>query len=179
MKTIAKDGSRRGVYVRTAANIESNRHAKKAIKHGQGSGKLKPLSLTYKTWQQMKDRCSNPQNPGYHKYGGRGILVCPAWMNSFTEFWKDMGDRQSVEYSIERINNDGNYEPGNCRWATRIEQARNTRRNIIVTIEGRTQCLKDWAREFGISYGTVTSRIRIYGYSPIEALTRPLQWAAK
>lgn len=75
----------------------------------------------------MKMRCYNPENPKYPNYGGRGINVCDRWLNSFENFLEDMGEKPSEEYSIDRINNDGNYEPGNFRWATPVEQANNQR----------------------------------------------------
>ncbi len=81
----------------------------------------------YKTWTAMKDRCSNPKNKAYANYGGRGIAVCDRWMNSFESFYADVGDRPSDQHSIDRINNDGNYEPSNCRWATKSQQQSNQR----------------------------------------------------
>lgn len=83
----------------------------------------------YSCWLQLRSRCSSKTNPRYQYYGGRGISVCKRW-DSFSCFLSDMGIKPSAELSIDRIDNDGNYEPGNCRWATKLQQSRNTRMNI-------------------------------------------------
>lgn len=93
------------------------------------NGDAKSRSPEYRTWQAMKARCENPRCPRFKDYGGRGISICKRWSDSFKAFRDDMGPRPSAEHSIDRVNNDGNYEPGNCRWATRRQQQQNTRRS--------------------------------------------------
>lgn len=93
--------------------------------HGNCKGGA--LSAEYRTWQRMKDRCGNPGATGFENYGGRGIIVCERWLNSFQNFLDDMGCKPSANHSIDRINNNGNYEPSNCQWATKSEQSRNQR----------------------------------------------------
>lgn len=93
--------------------------------HGEASGKFR--TTEYRTWAHMKERCLNSKNKDFHYYGGRGIRVCDRWIDSYENFLSDMGRKPSPEYSIDRINNDGNYEPSNCRWATKQEQTFNQR----------------------------------------------------
>jgi hypothetical protein len=126
-------------------------------------------------WQSMKARCLNPGYAGYHNYGGRGIRVCGRWLgeNGFINFLSDMGERPSKDLSIDRYpNQNGNYEPGNCRWATRKEQARNLRTNRMLTYNGKTQCVAEWAEELGIPQGTLHSRLKS-GWSVEKALSTP------
>ena len=126
----------------------------------------------FMSWVDIRQRCHNPNNYGYHKYGGRGIFVCERWRMSFMNFLLDMGSCPAGK-SIERIDNNGPYEPGNCRWATPKEQACNTRRTRLITYNGITLCMKDWARHLGIAYSTFQERIAKW---PIEkALSLPPQ----
>lgn len=113
----------------------------------------------YRAWEAMRQRCLNPNNPKYPRYGGRGIKVCPRW-RSFIGFLADMGKRPSAQHSLDRKDNDGNYEPDNCRWATRLEQDLNTSRSRLVTYEGRTQHLFDWADELSLNRTVVISRFK-------------------
>jgi len=106
----------------------------------------------------MKTRCNNPNTPAYARYGGRGIKVCEPWQ-SFQGFYADMGDPPSKNYSLDRIDNDGNYEPGNVRWATRKEQGEKTNRTVQISYRGETKNLSDWARQLGIPYQTLQSRV--------------------
>ena len=124
----------------------------------------------YYVWAQILQRCWNPNNCNYRRYGSRGIRVCKRWQK-FDNFIADMGERPSSKHSIERKNNNGNYTPRNCKWATKREQVRNTRRNFVISAFGKTQCVSDWWRETGISIATLTYRIR-KGIKPERALTK-------
>lgn len=122
----------------------------------------------HKAWRQMLSRCTNPNNPGYRDYGERGITVCKRWAESFESFFEDMGRRPSNEHSLERKDTNGNYEPGNCRWATRAEQNANTRRSKRWIINGITYpSLEAAAAAVGLSSTTVLRRCnnRTPGYS--------------
>ena len=122
----------------------------------------------------MIDRCENTRHSAYHRYGGRGIHVCDEWRNDFTAFAQYMGDRPNG-LSIDRINNDGNYEPGNCRWATSLEQGRNTSRNIFVTICGKYMCLTEACDVYGIKRYIVQNFRRRKNMFPTEALLAALE----
>lgn len=124
----------------------------------------------WESWSSMIGRCTNPNNPAFPRYGGRGITVCPRWM-VFENFLADMGDR-GADKSIERIDNDGNYEPGNCRWATRMEQGSNKRNNRLITHNGETLTLSQWSRRTGLSLQTIFCRIK-NGWSESKAVSHP------
>lgn len=123
----------------------------------------------YAIWKEMNRRCSTPTNKEYHNYGGRGIEVCEQWRHSFTTFYADMGKRPDG-LQLDRINNDGDYNPENCRWTTPTVQANNTRLNRYFTIDGRTQTLAEWCRERGVRYGRVNGRLNRLGYTIEQAL---------
>lgn len=127
-----------------------------------------------KVLQGMIQRCHNPKNPSFRDYGARGISVCERWRDSFDAFLRDVGPRPSVHHTIERIDNDRSYEPGNCIWATRAEQNRNTRQNAHLTIDGRTQCRAAWAAESGIPAKTIRDRIERLGWSVRDAVFKPV-----
>lgn len=120
---------------------------------------------TYDSWQAAKNRCFRKRDKDYPRWGGRGITMCARWANSFEAFLEDMGPCPPGT-SIDRIDNNGNYEPGNCRWATALEQASNTRANRLITHDGRTQTLTAWARERGINPQTISERINRGWESP-------------
>jgi hypothetical protein len=113
----------------------------------------------YNAWSNMKTRCYNSNYYLYHRYGGRGIIVCDEWKDSFDLFLKDMGARPSTKHSIDRKDNDGNYEPSNCRWATPEEQANNTRSNKIIEVDGVKNTLAEWCRIYNQNYSMVQKRL--------------------
>ena len=113
----------------------------------------------YRAWAQMIDRCKNDTLPEWNRYGGRGITVCSKWRNSYESFLADLGRRPSPGHSVDRINNDGNYEPRNSRGATRSEQARNMRSNRRLTIDGRIMTVVEWSESSGVPSQRIYSRL--------------------
>jgi hypothetical protein len=127
----------------------------------------------YCIWQGMIQRCTNPKEKKWMSYGGRGISVCTRWRTSFMDFLADVGERPSMKHTLDRYpNQDGNYEPGNVRWATIKEQNNNYRRNIRLTYQNRTQNLREWSVEFGINEVTLKQRLK-RGWDMGKALTTP------
>lgn len=134
------------------------------VTHGHSGTSL------YKTWERMRQRCHNPNSNSYGNYGGRGIVVCERWLSSFENFLADMGERPEGKTLDRYPDNDGNYEPGNCRWATNAEQKRNTRRTKMITFNGKTLCMRDWAALVGVSESQFWKRIN-KGWPLERALT--------
>jgi len=118
-------------------------------------------SPEYSAWCRIRSRCFNKDSPDYPDYGGRGIIVCDRWLESYQNFLEDMGRRPSSIHSIDRIDNDGNYTPDNCRWATRIEQARNKRTSLKIEYKGQVKPLKEWCSLIGINYNKAYQRLKI------------------
>lgn len=126
----------------------------------------------YRVWKSMMTRCFNPHTERFKNYGGRGITICAEW-KSFPNFYRDMGRRPSPHHSIDRINNSGDYEPGNCRWATTVQQARNGRCTRIITYAGVSACLTEWAERLGMRMQVLHHRLS-RGWTVRRALTTPL-----
>lgn len=120
--------------------------------------------LTYITWLAMKQRCIRHPN-----YAGRGIKVCDRWLHSFDNFIADMGARPAQDFFLDRINNEGNYEGSNCRWATRKQQNRNTRQNKLLCYRGEIRCLSEWCETFNLNYARTYARIFKLGWSTEDA----------
>ena len=120
----------------------------------------------------MINRCYDKNVPCYANYGGRGISVCDRWRESFENFHADMGDRPEG-MTLERMDNNGNYEPGNCRWATMKEQAHNKRNNRFLTAKGETMLMVEWARRLGCNPAAIIARLHT-GMDEAEAVTKPI-----
>ena len=117
-------------------------------------------SRIYGIWIGIKKRCFNSNHKGYKNYGGRGIVMCDKWKNDFIEFYKwAIINGYKDNLTIDRINNEGNYEPSNCRWVTLTEQARNRRNTRFITYNGERLCMKDWAKKLGLNYKLVSAKI--------------------
>lgn len=130
-------------------------------------------TYVYKCWQSMKSRCNDPRNTEYQHYGGRGISVCESWNNSFSNFLSDMGEPPTASHTLDRRDFNGNYCKDNCRWATRTEQNRNTRRNLYLTLNGETKTAAEWAEITGICAATIGQRKK-RGWSDEDTLTTPI-----
>lgn len=128
----------------------------------------------YETWHSMKLRCWLKTNDSYDRYWERGIRVCDRWMDSFENFYSDMWERPKG-MTLERINNDWNYEPWNCRWATPLEQGRNKRNNIVLELNWEKKTMSDWARITWIKVCTIWRRINKYWFTTEKALSKPVK----
>lgn len=144
-------------------------------KHGMNRSN-KDRHPIYAAWNNMVRRCTVPTHPGFKYYGGRGITVCERWMR-FENFLEDMRSQWTTGLTLERKDNGIGYFPGNCKWATRAEQMRNMRRNRMISFEGQTLCLSDWAAKLEIPVSTLSSRLHILGWSNERTLTTP--WKPK
>lgn len=140
----------------------------RATTHGKSKG-----CKEYRIWAGMVQRCTNPNNPDWGHYGGRGIVVCDEWL-TFENFYRDMGDCPPWGHSIDRRDNDGGYSVNNCRWATRKEQDRNKRTNRLLTHRGETKCLTEWAEVFDIHPATLFARLH-KGMTVDAALLTPIR----
>lgn len=125
----------------------------------------------YRTWRSINDRCHNPSDSGFHKYGARGITVCDRWREGFANFIADMGKKPSPAHTIDRIDGTKGYSPENCRWATQLEQQNNRSNNHMVEAFGKRHTLQEWSRMTGINRATLWQRISVLGWPPEQALT--------
>lgn len=161
---ISKHSRSCGCLQREAASV----NGKRSRTHGKAD------SYIYHVWNGLKGRCYRESDPGYPNYGGRGIKVCERWLNSFENFYADMGDKPSPQHSLDRIDVNGNYEPSNCRWATQKEQANNKRNNVFLTLGNKTLTIAQWSRELEMHQATLEWRLR-KGWPVTKALTQEVK----
>lgn len=137
-----------------------------------GAARAGRITPEYRSWAAMLDRCTCPSNVGWKNYGGRGIKICERWRASFAAFLEDMGPRPAGQ-SLERIDVNGNYEPGNVRWATALEQHQNRRNNVYLTLNAETLTAAAWGRRLGCTTSALLRR-RAKGWSDERVLTTPM-----
>jgi hypothetical protein len=139
-------------------------------------------TVLYSVWRGLRQRCNNPKHASYHNYGGRGITVCEEWDKSFQAFYDwsyangystENQKNEKLKLTIDRIDNNGNYEPSNCRWVDRKTQTRNMRTTRFITFNGQNKSVSEWCEIYGIKLQTFNTRIR-NGWSIEEALTKPI-----
>lgn len=167
-KTISRDSLMSG-GTDNCGCLAHERRSKSKTKHGK-SVRTK-TTKEYRAWVKLKSRCYIKSDTGYKRYGARGIKVCDRWINSFVNFSLDMGKCPSKYHSIDRVDNNGDYSPQNCRWATVSEQANNRRNNRIVEFNGLKMTCAQWERHLLLPHHVVSKRL-YYGWSIEEALTR-------
>ncbi len=162
-----------GVFVITSGNRIRSGKTKSC---GCLTATQKGISATkiHARWRAMISRCHNPKSISYKNYGARGIIVCDAWRNSFEAFVNDMGQIPDG-MTIDRIDGNGNYEPGNCKWSSQNDQSNNRRNNYLITAFGQTLTLTQWANKIGISWGVIRQRLERNGWSVEDALTIPVK----
>lgn len=142
--------------------------------HGHTTGRQQ--TSVYMRWVRMVQRCTNPNDKAYKHYGGRGIKVCDRWLESFENFLADMRDRPTPQHSIDRIDNNGDYTPDNCRWATWKEQANNKRTNIKLAFGAETKTIGQWADYLGLKYTKLYYNL-FYRKQSIEDVIREVEYA--
>lgn len=165
LKFIASSSLRNGI-TKSCGCLQREMVSTTMMTHGKSKTSL------YNKWHGIKQRCENQNNSCFKDYGGRGIKLCDEWQNfdSFQEWALENGYQD--ELTIERINNNGNYEPGNCKWVTRKEQGNNKRNNRLLSYKGETKTMHQWSEESGVNYNTLYTRLQ-NGWSVEKALTTP------
>lgn len=144
------------------------------LKHGHTMGNP---TKEYEAWLNMRRRCTDQLNKGYSRYGGRGIAVCNRWIASFENFLADVGYAPSTKHTLGRIDNDGNYEPGNVEWQPLHVQANNKSRSIVLSAFGKNKPMHAWTEEYGVPYSTIYYRIK-HGWPAQDAVSKPL-WSVR
>lgn len=165
---IAKSYSLRKGRKKSCGCLRKEISGKRVLTHGMSK------TPEYKAWRNMRDRCYNANDDSFQYYGGRGITVCDEWKNDFMAFFNYIGKKPSPKHSLDRINNDGNYEPGNVRWALPNKQQSNTRYNRKIKLHGITMNITQWSKFSGIKRGAIYDRLN-YGWPPAKAIFQPVR----
>ena len=164
---VCSDNLRKGL-AKSCGCLRKESLAKRNTTHGMTK------THEYQTWARMIARCQNFTNSDFKDYGGRGIDICQEWRNDFMAFFNYIGKRPSPEHSVDRINNDGNYEPGNVKWSLPTQQANNKRYNRLITINNTTMNVTEWAQKIGINPRTIFSRLQ-RNWPPEKAVLHPIR----
>ncbi len=167
-----------GVNLRSGRSTSCRCNQRKVaaqLQYKHGEGKRGEQSSEYRVWMGMISRCENPNEACYPRYGGRGIRICPEWRSSYVVFLRDVGRRPTPQHTLERIDNAGNYEPKNVRWATKSEQARNRRSTRLVTYKGKKMSLIEAAEQAGVPYKRLWESMGKYGLTLEEGIARSLR----
>lgn len=166
-KSVRGGGLREG-RARSCGCLKNELSASRCTKHGMFK------TAEYSSWRCMINRCYNPKNIAYNRYGGRGITVCSEWLVSFEQFFLDMGKKPSAKHSIERINSNGNYEKNNCKWATQQEQCNNVCSNVFLHIRGEKLTGSQASRKYGINRSTLKFRMK-NNWTDEDCVLKPIQ----
>lgn len=167
-ETIVTGAHLRSGHTTSCGCYQSDITTERSTSHGMSRTK------EYQVWCSMNERCRNPNNKHYRDYGGRGIVVCDEWQNDFAAFRDHVGPMPFDGATIDRVDNGSGYLPGNVKWSTQTEQARNRRNNTLLTYNGKTQCLSAWAEETGIHRSVIQTRLK-WGWDIDGTLTQPVR----
>lgn len=178
--TITEAGSLRSGHTASCGCLRREQTSTSFYKHGHAVNSNGPASVEYRAWASMIQRCTNPKNSKYKNYGGRFISVCDRWRDSFPSFLADVGERPGPKFSIDRIDNDGNYQPGNVRWATSSQQRRNQRRRLMsdadirkaVNLRRQGKTRDELAGIFGVGISTISKYTSPHLKSANRRITR-------
>jgi len=155
-----------GNRTRSCGCLKMEKLLQRSTTHNQRHTKI------YEVWKTLKQRCLNPNNKFYFRYGGRGITVCEDWKNNFTSFYEwSMKNGYKEGLSIDRIDNNGNYCPENCRWTDKLTQANNTRTNHYITFRNQTKTIAEWSRHFNLPYGNIQGKLIRNNYDAEKAFS--------
>lgn len=178
-KIVTRIASLRNGTTKSCSCLQKEITRKRSTIHGL-AGNHAYCPRLYRIWKNMKTRCYNPKPYKYKNHGGRGIIVCKEWLKYMPFHEWAMSHAYEKHLTIERIDNNGNYEPSNCRWATYKEQSLNSRQNHLITYNRETKTLYEWAKICNMKYKTLSSRLLDYGWSVKKAIETPVgKWERK